>query len=107
MAPGVDDSEATEFLDVANANCPVSEGIDDLLPGLPLEEECDGPSAASTRDTEDATSDEEAEAGGIPRVRRGEGWGGYGPPLSSWRKGLARPMVDGGGLPSPGRWPIE
>ena len=53
------------------------------------------------------TSDEENKLGGIRRPKRGEGWWGRGPPIAIHHKGEPRPITDGAGLPSPGRWPIQ
>ena len=52
------------------------------------------------------TSDEEVELQNRRRPKRGEGWWGAGPPVQIHRKGEPRPLTDGAGLPSPGRWPI-
>ena len=53
------------------------------------------------------TTDEEREIGGRPRPPRGSGWWGAGRPSETRRKGLAWPVLDGGGLCSPGRWPLH
>ena len=53
------------------------------------------------------TTDEETELGGARRAKRGDGWWGRGQPLGTLRKGVHGPVVDGGGLCSPGRWPIR
>ena len=53
------------------------------------------------------TSDEETEWNNLKRPKRGDGWWGLGPPVKPHHKGLPREVVDGGGLPSPGRWPVE
>ena len=55
----------------------------------------------------DLTSDEESELPGTARPRKGAGWWGRGPPLRPMRKGIPRDFVDGAGLCSPGRWPID
>ena len=41
-----------------------------------------------------------------PPGKRGDGPVGRGPPLSVVRKGSAKEVVDGGGLCSPGKWPL-
>ena len=54
------------------------------------------------------TSEEDSELGGQRRPPRGEGWWGVGPTtLLFLRKGIAKPFVDGAGLCSLGRWPID
>ena len=53
------------------------------------------------------TTDEETELPGTCRPKRGDGWWGYGPPLYIHHKGEPRPITDGAGLPSPGRWPVK
>jgi hypothetical protein len=73
---------------------PVMEGIDHLLPKGATEAELD-------------TSDEERERPGWRRLPYGSGWWGRGSPLMANKKGGKVPIVDGGGLCSPGRWPIK
>ena len=53
------------------------------------------------------TSDEERELPGQTRPKRGAGWWGSGRPMRTHRKGLAGDLVDGSGLPSPGRWKVS
>ena len=53
------------------------------------------------------TSEEENELPGQKRATSGSGWWGRGSPLMTSRKGCAVPLIDGGGLCSPGRWPIK
>ena len=50
------------------------------------------------------TTDEERELPGFFRPKRRSGWWGRGPPLHTEKKGVRVPLVDGGGLCSPGRW---
>ena len=52
----------------------------------------------------DATSDEDED--GAPKPGLGAGWRGVGPPLSVGVGARARKPRDGGGLCSPGRWPL-
>ena len=52
---------------------------------------------------EDANVDDGNEG---PKHRVGDGPRGKGPPLHTWKKGLPRELADGGGLCSPGKWPI-
>ena len=56
---------------------------------------------------QDVTSNEESELGGLERPKRGRGWLGVGPTLLLLRKGISQPFIDGAGLCSPGRWPID
>mgnify|MGYP003318891647 CR=1 FL=1 len=56
---------------------------------------------------QDATTDEEKELNNMKRPKRGEGWWGQGPPIRTWRKSVQRDFVDGAGLCSPGRWPVQ
>ena len=42
-----------------------------------------------------------------PPHRGGEGPRGIGPPLMTWKKGQPRELADGGGLCSPGKWPLN
>ena len=53
------------------------------------------------------TSEEENELPGQKRAPYGSGWWGRGSPLMTSRKGCAVPLMDGGGLCSPRRWPIK
>ena len=55
----------------------------------------------------DVTTDEETELPGTRRPRKGEGWWGYGHPIRAWKKSVQRDFVDGAGLCSPGRWPVQ
>ena len=55
----------------------------------------------------DATSEEETELKGTKRPARGKGWWCVGPTLLPLRKGVPKPFVDGAGLCSPGRWPVQ
>ena len=67
-----------------------------------------GPYEPPTQELEgEITTDEETELPGTRRPRKGEGWWGRGPPVRPIRKGIPRESVDGGGLCSPGRWPID
>ena len=92
-AGGAEAASATDTLDKLMDATPISEGLDGLK--------------GQTWDVDPtATSDEERELEGRPRPPKGAGWWGIGRPLETRRKGLARPVVDGGGLCSPGRWPL-
>ena len=53
------------------------------------------------------TSDEESELPGTRCLKKGEGWGGMGPVLTTQRKGFKCDLTDGAGSCSPGRWKIE
>ena len=55
----------------------------------------------------EVTSDEESELGNLARPRKGAGWWGQGPPINASKKSVLRDFVDGGGLCSPGRWPMD
>ena len=85
---------------------PLREGVDSLLRPHHLQDEDDEVPKEHIAE-EEATSEEEAEAGGVRRPPRGSGWVGLGQPITGRRKGLPRQIVDGGGLPSPGRWRPE
>ena len=94
-------------VDLERIHCdrPEAEGVDDILEDKHKWDEDDNVPAASVPE-DPPTSENEAEAGGRPRPKRGTGWWGHGQPLAARKKGVARPFVDGAGLPSPGRWPI-
>lgn len=64
------------------------------------------PSALPQPARDDATT-EEVELEGKPRPQKGVGWWGRGPFIWALRKGEARDFVDGAGLCSRGRWPIQ
>ena len=51
-------------------------------------------------DEGEAISDEEKEAGHIPRVKKGAGWYGRPHPITVRKKGLCMLFVDGGGRPA-------
>ena len=98
--PLIEDS-ALSFEDVV----PISEGVDALdLKRFVVDEDQPPPNSA---DPGEDTTDEERELGGMPRPKYGAGWWGQGTSLTTRKKGLSRPFVDGGGFPSPGRWPID
>ena len=84
---------------------PIREGIEDLNCGSFVIDEEEAP--ADINEDGNATSEEEKEAGGIPRAKRGSGHWGRAPPLATRKKGISRPLNSGGGLCDPGRWPIE
>ena len=84
----------TEEFEASVSDRPVMEGIDHLFP-------------KKKEEAEQVTSDEERELPGQKRPSRGKGWWGRGPPLQANRKGGKVPVIDGGGLCSPGRWPID
>ena len=56
------------------------------------------------RMAEEETSDEEPELQNVRRPKKGAGWWGHGSPVRAHRKGVSKALVDGAGLPSPGRW---
>ena len=80
--------------------------LDDLMDTKLISEGLDGLQGPVMDIDATATSDEERELGGRPRPPKGSGCWGIGRTLETRRKGLARPVVDGGGLCSPGRWPL-
>ena len=57
-------------------------------------------------DGEDGEATSEEEADGNWRAPKGYGWHGHGPPLEVRRKHRRDEFHEGGGLPSPGRWPL-
>ena len=79
--------------------------MEQRLDSIPLREGIDQLITPAVHEDGDQTTDEEPELQKRRRPPRGSGWWGAGQPVSTTRKGLARPMVDGGGLCSPGRWP--
>ena len=89
-------NEATMNLGMKGINAPIKDELEI------------GPFEPPTHDVEgEITIDEETEVPGTRRPRKGEGWWGQGPPLRPIRKRYSREFVDGGGLCSPGRWPID
>ena len=75
------------------------------MDGIPLREGIDELLTRPETGAGEQTTDEEPELKDRRRPPKGSGWWGAGPPISTMRKGLARSLVDGGGLCSPGRWP--
>ena len=92
-APGA--LRATEEFEAAVTDAPIMEGVDHVVL----------PQKFSEADHE--TSEEENELPNQKRAPYGSGWWGRGSPLMTSRKGCAVPLIDGGGLCSPGRWPIR
>ena len=84
---------------------PIREGIDSLIDPRLLYDD-DEQQYVGDEPEQDLTSEEESEAGGVPRTLKGAGWRGMGPPLMARRKGVPRAIIDGGGIPSPGRWAV-
>ena len=87
---------ATADMNAKGVDLPIKDGLEI---GEPENLEKDMPG--------DITSDEESELPGTARPRKGAGWWGQGPALKATRKGIPREFVDGAGLCSPGRWPID
>ena len=87
----------------------VSEEMDSRGAHAPIKDEIAmGPTKPDENDLDhDATTDEESELPGTRRPPKGSGWWGRGPPLRPNRKGVPREFVEGGGLCSPGRWPVS
>ena len=96
---------ASEEANSLGVDRPLREGPD--LSVQPDSDSDDERGGTRLEEADRVTSDEEKEAGGIPRPKRGAGWWGHGPPLRPRRKGVHRDFVDGGGLASPGRWPPD
>ena len=99
---------ASEEMDQKGIHRPIREGIDIDEDGMPRLLECDSEDEDTGKgvgDLEGETTDEEAELGGMTRPKKGSGWWGRGPPVRVQRKGVMKGLVDGAGLPSPGRWP--
>ena len=90
--PTRDATADTEELDWLRADTPICEGVDKMIAQHSKSRE-------SVEEDSD-TSEGEVEAEGVHRARLGAGWRGIGPPLRTRRK-------NGGGLCSPGRWPID
>ena len=88
--------QATVEAERLGIDCPIEDELE-LGPYKPEEKELPG----------EVTSDEEFELPGTRRPQKGEGWWGFGPPFKPLRKGIPRDFVDGAGLCSSGRWPIQ
>ncbi|CAE7764855.1 DNAJC17, partial [Symbiodinium necroappetens] len=76
----------------------------DARSGIPVDTSVGSPCrahGARTSIEEVATSVASAQVGGGVK----QSWG-HGPQIMAWYKGSSRPIHDGGGLLSPGRWPI-
>jgi hypothetical protein len=101
--------KASEEADRKGVGRPIREGIEGDVQEALSEDETHDPTERLPKDAEDiaSTSEEERELPGTRRPKRGEGWWGRGEALRPYRKGTARDFVDGAGLPSPGRWPVE
>ena len=84
-----------------------TEEVEDFMDGRRLREGLDDLLAPAPKESVADTTDDERELVGRPRPPRGSGWWGTGRPVETLRKGIARPIVDGGGLCSPGRWPLH
>ena len=84
----------TEAFEASVSDRPVMEGIDHLL-------------LKHGEEASHETTDEERELPGQRRQPYGSGWWGRGQPLQASKKGGKAPVTDGGGLCSPGRWPIQ
>eukprot|EP00974_Lingulodinium_polyedra_P110856 10722329-Lingulodinium_polyedra.AAC.1 len=56
----------------------------------------------------EASEEEDRDDGNLgPAGKAGDGPVGRGPPMQVLRKGVPRDVVDGGGLCSPGKWPLR
>ena len=86
---------ATKEFEKAFSVAPLLEGVDHLVLLQKFDE------------ADHETSEEENEMPGQKRAPYGSGWWGRGSPLMINRKGCAVPLIDGGGLCSPGRWLIK
>ena len=88
--------KATDEIEAKSSKRPIKDGID-IGPDEPAEFEVPN----------ELTTDEETEHPGTISPKKGAGWWGFGPPIRPLKKGIPRDSVDGGGLCSPGRWPID
>ena len=87
---------------------PIKDGLTHIAKELLSSDDDGDQKTTQAEDVAEAlTSDEERELPGQTRPKRGAGWWGSGRPMRTHRKGLAGDLVDGSGLPSPGRWKVS
>ena len=108
---GVSEEErrrAESEIDEVGAYGPIKDGLTHIANELLSSDDDGDQKTTQAKDVAEVpTSDEERELPGQTRPKRGAGWWGSGRPMRTHRKGLAGDLVDGSGLPSPGRWKVS